>query len=52
MGMYPITLVGRIVAAILSMLGIGVFAIPSGLIGGAFIDEIRLERELAAKKHM
>ena len=50
--MYPITLVGRIVAAILSMLGIGVFAIPSGLIGGAFIDEIRLERELAAKKHM
>lgn len=48
--MYPVTLVGRLIAAILSMLGIGVFAIPSGLIGGAFIDEIRQEREEAAKK--
>jgi len=47
--MYPITLLGRLIAAIVSMLGIGVFAIPSGLIGGAFIDEIRQERELAAK---
>ena len=48
--MYPVTLVGRLIAAILSMLGIGVFAIPSGLIGGAFIDEIRQEREEEAKK--
>lgn len=47
--MYPITLLGRLIAAIVSMLGIGVFAIPSGLIGGAFIDEIRQERELVAK---
>ncbi|MBK2092563.1 ion transporter [Francisella philomiragia] len=47
--MYPITLLGRLIAAIVSMLGIGVFAIPSGLIGGAFIDEIRQERELTAK---
>ncbi|WP_261986282.1 ion transporter [Francisella philomiragia] len=47
--MFPITLLGRLIAAIVSMLGIGVFAIPSGLIGGAFIDEIRQERELAAK---
>ncbi|QUE31619.1 ion transporter [Francisella philomiragia] len=47
--MYPITLLGRLIAAIVSMLGIGVFAIPSGLIGGAFIDEIRQERELATK---
>lgn len=50
--MYPITLFGRLIAAIVSMLGIGVFAIPSGLIGGAFIDEIRQEREAAAKKYL
>jgi voltage-gated potassium channel len=48
--MYPVTLAGRIIAAALSMLGIGVFAIPSGLIGGAFIEEMRQEREEAAKK--
>ncbi|MEY8702037.1 ion transporter [Francisella philomiragia] len=47
--MFPITILGRLIAAVVSMLGIGVFAIPSGLIGGAFIDEIRQERELAAK---
>ncbi|WP_150466850.1 ion transporter [Francisella sp. SYW-9] len=48
--MYPVTLAGRLIAAALSMLGIGVFAIPSGLIGGAFIEEMRQEREEAAKK--
>lgn len=48
--MYPVTLVGRLIAAALSMLGIGVFAIPSGLIGGAFIEEMRQEREESAKK--
>ncbi|MED7788339.1 ion transporter [Francisella sp. 19X1-34] len=47
--MYPVTLAGRLIAAVLSMLGIGVFAIPSGLIGGAFIEEMRQEREQAAK---
>ncbi|QLE79168.1 ion transporter [Francisella sp. Scap27] len=44
--MYPVTLLGRIIATLLSMLGIGVFAIPSGLIGASFIDEMREEREL------
>lgn len=47
--MFPITLLGRIIATILSMLGIGVFAIPSGLIGASFIDEMRQEREQKLK---
>jgi voltage-gated potassium channel len=47
--MYPVTLLGRIIATMLSMLGIGVFAIPSGLIGASFIDEMRQEREAAKK---
>ncbi len=34
----------------ITILGIGVFAIPSVLIGVAFVDEIRKERELAATK--
>ena len=48
--MYPVTLFGRIIATILSMLGIGVFAINSGLIGASFIDEMRQERELNLKE--
>ena len=32
------------------MLGIGVFAIPSGLIGASFIDEMRQERESNRKE--
>ena len=48
--MYPVTLLGRIIATILSMLGIGVFAIPSGLIGASFIDEMRQERESNRKE--
>jgi voltage-gated potassium channel len=48
--MYPVTLLGRIIATMLSMLGIGVFAIPSGLIGASFIDEMRQERESNRKE--
>ncbi|MFC4892813.1 ion transporter [Pseudofrancisella aestuarii] len=48
--MYPITLLGKLVASGLAILGIGVFAIPSGLIGASFIDEIRREREEKEKQ--
>jgi len=39
--MFPITILGKIIAGIVSILGIGVFAIPSGLIGASFIHEIQ-----------
>lgn len=41
---YPITPLGRIAAAIISLAGIGVVALPAGVFASAFSDEIR-ERE-------
>lgn len=34
----PVTLVGRIIASIIGVLGIAIFAVPAGLIGSAFSD--------------
>ncbi len=34
----PITLCGRIIASIIGVLGIAIFAVPAGLIGSAFTD--------------
>lgn len=34
----PITLVGRIIASIIGVLGIAIFAVPAGLVGSAFSD--------------
>lgn len=36
----PITLFGKILATVNGLLGIALFALPAGLIGSAFIDEI------------
>lgn len=36
----PITLVGRIIACIIGVLGIAIFAVPAGLIGSSFIEVI------------
>ncbi len=37
---YPVTLVGRLVASVVAVLGIGLFAIPTGILGAAFADEM------------
>ena len=36
----PITFIGRIVAAIIGIIGIAIFAVPAGLIGSGFMDAI------------
>ena len=41
----PITLIGKILATVNGLLGIALFAIPTGLLGSAFIDQ------LSAQKH-
>jgi voltage-gated potassium channel len=38
---YPITVIGRIFAAIVSILGIGLFALPAGFLASGFEEEIR-----------
>ena len=41
----PITLTGRLIACIIGILGIAIFAVPAGLIGSAFTDVMDADRE-------
>ncbi len=40
----PITLLGRLIATIIGILGIAIFAVPAGLIGSAFIEVVEERR--------
>ena len=49
----PISLVGRLIACAIGILGIAIFAVPAGLIGSAFtdvMDEDRHEEEIKENK--
>ena len=41
----PITPMGRFLTVLLSLVGIGIFAIPAGLLASAFTDQLRIDRE-------
>ena len=41
----PITLVGRIIACIIGVLGIAIFAVPAGLIGAGFSEAMEDEKQ-------
>lgn len=41
---YPITVGGKVFASIISIVGIGIVAIPTGVISAAFVEEIYKER--------
>lgn len=41
---YPVTTAGKFFAAIVAILGIGVFALPAGIIASGFADEIERRR--------
>lgn len=43
--MVPITVPGRIVGAITAMIGIGMIALPAGVLASGFSEQIRLRRE-------
>ena len=45
---FPITPTGKFLGAIISLLGIGFFALPAGVLSAGFIEEIR-KRRLGAK---
>lgn len=48
---YPITAAGRVLAAVVAVLGIGLFALPTGILGAGFVEEIEKRRgRLAAPK--
>ena len=42
--MYPVTFAGRILAGLMAVLGIGLFALPAGILGSGFVDELSRNR--------
>lgn len=46
----PITPLGRLLTVMTSLAGIGIFAIPSGLLASAFTDQLKLDREEFRRK--
>lgn len=45
----PVTVLGKILASIVSILGIGLFALPAGILGGGFVKEIQLKKKVKTK---
>ena len=41
----PVTPMGRALTVVLALIGIGIFAIPAGLLASAFSDQLRIDRE-------
>lgn len=41
----PITPIGRFMTIILAIVGVGIFALPAGVLASAFSDQLHLERE-------
>ena len=37
---YPVTVIGKILSAIIAMLGIGLVAVPTGIISAGFMEQI------------
>ncbi|MGL5253757.1 MAG: ion transporter [Brevinema sp.] len=42
--MYPITPIGKMLAAVTAIIGIGIFVIPTGVISAGFMSEYQLDR--------
>lgn len=38
---YPVTALGKFLASIIAILGIGMFALPTGILGSAFVEEVQ-----------
>ena len=48
---YPVTHIGRFMGAIISILGIGIFALPAGILASGMIDEMQKEKEPSVCPH-
>jgi voltage-gated potassium channel len=48
--MVPVTPLGKVIAGIVALIGVGLFALPAGLLASGFIEEVNRNKE--EKKHM
>ncbi len=44
--MYPVTLAGKLLAGLIAVFGIGMFALPTGILGAGFVEAIQKRKEL------
>jgi voltage-gated potassium channel len=42
---YPVTVAGKVISSVIAFVGIGLIALPTGIISSGFIDEMHLARE-------
>ncbi len=49
---YPITPIGRFLGAILAFLGIGIFALPAGIISSGFSEEVQKRKQQKITKNL
>ena len=40
---YPVTVTGKILGGVIALLGVGMVALPTGILGSAFVEEIAKE---------
>lgn len=52
---FPVTVIGKVMGAVIAILGIGMFALPTGILGAGFVEEIqgrsRAENETVVCPH-
>jgi voltage-gated potassium channel len=48
---YPITPLGKFLGSLISIFGIGMFALPTGVLGAAFLEEIRSAKKTVICPH-
>ncbi|NBD34359.1 MAG: ion transporter [Cyanobacteria bacterium] len=48
---YPITLIGRMLGAMLAILGIGLFALPAGILASGFSEELQARKAQKKQQH-
>lgn len=48
---YPVTGLGKLLAGIVAILGIGLFALPTGILGAGFVEQMQIKRGLPRCPH-
>ena len=48
---YPITVIGKFMASIIAVLGIGMFALPTGILGSGFMEELEKHKKTRQCPH-
>jgi voltage-gated potassium channel len=49
--MYPVTSIGKLMGSIIAVLGIGMFALPTGILGAGFVEEIERHKKTRLCPH-